>query len=718
MSHDQETYRRACNAVLLGLGTQLALSVLTALTGLYAGAVGINALFWYYLGGLPIWIILWLLYNQHRLERVEALETEQLAADDARAAALFEEAGQQLRIAQKRLDNLYKYGLNLVSLFVSLYLLAMGFVTLRSAVNEYRLVSEVEPGGFFADIAAMVRDGGAFTGNGPGTVAIVAVIIGFPAFLIARYVAGMTKVTEWRQLRGGAGYLMGNFVVTVVLIIAATAKALNIAELFPVLAVVAPGVMILLGLEMLLAVIFGFYQPRRPGVRPKPAFDSRLLGWLTHHESMGKIIGEAINYQFGFEVSDSWFYRLLARAVTPLVIVGFLVLFGLSSAVLVQPHQQAVITRLGGLHDNSVVGPGLHWKLPWPLGKAHKYEASRIHEINVGSSAEDFNRDVAVLWTTQHAGETEQYMVTAPSRVADDAEVTENLDDNASVAGELAGGLGIVKWRVAEGGLLAYSKLALSDAQHPAELLAALAERRYNLYFATHDIDSLLTVARQEAGKILREQIQADAELLDLGIEVVFAGLDAVHPPRESDVAKKFHEQIDARQEKLTLIQIAKREAIAELAQIAGSQEKALMIDSAIQEVVKLQQSLESMRLSDNYDQAKADQLAEQILLKKNEIEQLLDQAGGAAAKLIYEARAYRWEFALNERARAMRTGSLLNAYRQAPEYYMAREYLSTLAEGLKDRRKFILIGDQELPPIIRINAQTTTSNLDVLGIE
>ena len=47
MSHDQETYRRACNAVLLGLVTQLALSILTALTGLYAGAEGINALFWY-----------------------------------------------------------------------------------------------------------------------------------------------------------------------------------------------------------------------------------------------------------------------------------------------------------------------------------------------------------------------------------------------------------------------------------------------------------------------------------------------------------------------------------------------------------------------------------------------------------------------------------------------------------------------------------------------
>jgi modulator of FtsH protease HflK len=719
MSHDQETYRRARNAALLGLATQVMLAIITALTGLYAGASGINALFWYFLGGLPIWVVLWLVYNQHRLERVEALETEQLAADDARTAALFEEAGEQLQIAQKRLDRLYKYGQNFVSLIVSLYLLGLGLSLLRSAVVSYRFVGGIEAGGFFADMGAMIKAGGGFTGQSVGAVAIITVIIAFPAFLVSRYVAGMTKVKEWRQLRGGASYLMGNFVVTLGLIIAATVQALNFAEVFPVLAIAVPTVMILLGAEMLLSVIFGFYQPRRPGQRPRPAFDSRILGWLTHYESLGKIVGEAINYQFGFEVSDSWFYRLLAKAVTPLVVIGLVVLFGLSAAVLVEPHQRAVITTWGSLAEpetDSVVGPGLHWKLPWPLGRVYKYDASRIHELNVGSSAENFQRDVAILWTTQHAGESEQYMVTAPSRVIDDAETNAGSGVTDSVAGELAGGLGIIKYRIADGdqGLLDYTL----SSDEPVKLLEAMSERRLNTYFATHDIDALLTSARAGASQVLRDQIQADADSVRLGVEVVYVGLDAVHPPREGEVANKFHEQIDARQEKQTLIQEAQRVAVGELAEIAGSQDKALMIDAAIKEVVSLQQSLESMRLSKDYDQAKADQLADQIMVKKTDIERLLDDAGGAAAKLIYEARAYRWEFALNERARAMRTTSRFDAYQQAPKYYMAREYLSTLAEGLADRRKFIIIGEQELPPIIRLNAQSTSSNLDVLGIE
>jgi modulator of FtsH protease HflK len=713
MSHDQETYRRAANAALIGLATQVLLFILTSLTGLYAGAIGIRTLAWYYLGGLPIWITLWVIYNQHRLERVEALETEQLATQDAQAAALFEEAGQQLQIAQKRLDNLYKYALNTVSLLVSLYLLAVGFGMLRAAVVSYRVNYKIETPAFFSDIAGLLSAGGGFTGASAGAVAILAVVIGFLAFIVSRYLAGMTKVSEWRLLRGGAGYLVGNCVVTALLIVAAVLEALDLASLFPVLAIAAPAVMILLGAEMLLSFIFGFYQPKRPGQTPRPAFDSRILGWLTHYESLGKIVGEAINYQFGIEVSESWFYRLLANWFPRLIVAGLLILFALTSAVIVAPHQRAVITQWGRLTEHSVADPGLHWKLPWPLGKAYKYDAQRIRKLTVGSSADHFNHGVAVLWTTEHTGGDEQYMVTAPS-----TRVGEERDTVEAAAAGLAGGLGVVMYRIADDGLIEYSKLALDDKDYPAKLLKALAERRFNTYFATHDIDALLTTARAEAGEVLRGQVQADADAMNLGIEVVYFGLDTVHPPRDGDVAKKFQEQIDARQEKQTTIQEARRKAVAQLAQIAGSQEKALKIDQAIQDVVALQQSLESMRLSGNYDRASADQIADRIARKKVDIEKLMDDAGGNATKLIYEARAYRWEHALSERARAMRTASRFFAYQQGPKYYMAREYLKTLADGLADRRKFILVGDHEPTPIIRFNAETTTADISSFGME
>src|SRR5690606_10798683 len=162
-------------------------------------------------------------------------------------------------------------------------------------------------------------------------VSVVLIVLGFVAFLVARYVAGMTKVREWTLLRGGASYLMGAVLIAVLLLAGAVAAYFGNLGVLTVMALVIPGLMALLGLEIALGFVLGMYRPRRPGEINRPAFDSRVFGLLTRPESLGKIINETINYQFGFEISRSWFYRLIAKAITPLLVVGMLVLIGLTS---------------------------------------------------------------------------------------------------------------------------------------------------------------------------------------------------------------------------------------------------------------------------------------------------------------------------------------------------------------------------------------------------
>ncbi len=140
---DQQTYRRATGAALLGLGTQLFFAVLMAVLGLYAQSGALHAAAWHLFGGVPIWLTLWLLYQQHRQEREEALEAEQLAAADARAAALFDEAGHNLASARKRLDSIYRWGLNVVSITVSIYLLTAG---LALFFGHYNLIETTDQG--------------------------------------------------------------------------------------------------------------------------------------------------------------------------------------------------------------------------------------------------------------------------------------------------------------------------------------------------------------------------------------------------------------------------------------------------------------------------------------------------------------------------------------------------------------------------------------------
>ena len=58
-------------------------------------------------------------------------------------------------------------------------------------------------------------------------------------------------------------------------------------------------------------------------------------------------------------------------------------LIGMTSVVIVQPHQQAVVTNNGAFVR--IAEPGISFKTPWPFGRAEKYDVKRIHSIRLGS---------------------------------------------------------------------------------------------------------------------------------------------------------------------------------------------------------------------------------------------------------------------------------------------------------------------------------------------
>jgi Cation/multidrug efflux pump len=100
---------------------------------------------------------------------------------------------------------------------------------------------------------------------------------------------------------------------------------------------------IIIGAETLLNVVLDVYRPRKPGEDPRPGFDSRLLGLLAAPDRIAENIGEALNYQFGVEVSRTWFYLLLKRWWPGLIAVALLVAWGMTSLVVVEPHQRAMV---------------------------------------------------------------------------------------------------------------------------------------------------------------------------------------------------------------------------------------------------------------------------------------------------------------------------------------------------------------------------------------
>ena len=118
MNNDELTYRRGTTAALAGLAVQVVLCVATGLIGAWAQSPAIQAATWHIAGGIPIWIILAIIYQQHRVERTESLAAEKLATQDATSAAIFGETSDELQLARNRLDRLYAYGLPVVSFAV------------------------------------------------------------------------------------------------------------------------------------------------------------------------------------------------------------------------------------------------------------------------------------------------------------------------------------------------------------------------------------------------------------------------------------------------------------------------------------------------------------------------------------------------------------------------------------------------------------------------
>ncbi|NCX99323.1 MAG: hypothetical protein EBX35_12295, partial [Planctomycetia bacterium] len=540
MTADQITYRRGRMAALGGLAIQVALVVAMALAALWTRSPALQAAGWHLLGGLPIWIILALVYHQFEVERRETLASEKLATQDAASSVLFGDLSDELQRARQRLANLIGYGLPAVSFVVAAYLIVAGLAML----GRVRSLAASDEPGIVTTLAP---------GVSPVGLLFVAAAMAFVAFISARWVSGYTRVRAWQLLRGGASYLMSSFVLAALVLGGAIAAAiLDDTSFFRVIAVAVPAVMVLVGIEILLTGLLAAYRPKRPGEIPRPAFDSRVLGLLTAPESLGQVVGELINYQFGVEVSRSWLYRLLGRAVTPLTLLAGLVLAALSTLVIVGPDEEGVVTRFGAIRGGA---------LP-PGGK--------VLEITVSSDPIRRGRDdEAILWTTADDNLAKLGMEYFPTAL-----------DTRSAGGGLAlvAADVVVQYRVRD--LLGF----LAGSLAPREALEAITQQEAGRYFASHDLDHLLTAGRTEGGRVLEEVIQARADGLGLGLDVVGVSITALKPPG-GPVARAFHQQIGAQQERESLLQKGRRDAVVTLAKVAGSVDHARRINAAILEL-------------------------------------------------------------------------------------------------------------------------------------
>jgi modulator of FtsH protease HflK len=373
-------------------------------------------------------------------------------------------------------------------------------------------------------------------------------------FLFGRFSVTIARLENHRLLRPGANFLLlGAYVCfATALGIAGVQAEFPRADLY-----VAKGLCVLLGLmalEILIALMLEIYRPRMKGKISRPVYDSRFVGLLGQPESLFTTAAKTIDYQFGFNVSETWFFQLVKKNLLVLLLAQFAVLLLSTCVVFVDAGQQAVLERFGKPVAGGALTPGAHLKLPWPVDRAHLYRTDQIQSFDVGYTPDAQSESATVvLWSLNH-GKEDNFLVGNHEIRTVQSETGDTNDTLKAPPVSLITVSIPVQFQISN--VLAW---AYNNAD-PTNLLQDLATRAVVHYLAGVDLNEVMSQGRLEAAQTLRDQIQAAADTRQLGVKILFVGLQDIHPPMK--VAADYEKVVGAEQTKLAKILDAQADAI------------------------------------------------------------------------------------------------------------------------------------------------------------
>ncbi len=644
--------------------------------GRWSGFYAVSAVGWQSLAAAFIWLVLAIQFHQRSLAEQEKLDMNQLAREKS-SATIFQkgETAALFAAAQRRLEVLEKWFVPIFAGLIAAYEIGIGIYLFKS-----------------------VASAGDVQTRQPLVCAIVATAIAFLGFLISRYATGMSAEPRWKPLRAGGSFFLGVAVLCFVLGVALALVHFQISPLLSVINYVIPILLVILGAETALNIVFDIYRPRLAGQYSRAAFDSRLLGTINEPGGIFRSVAAAMDYQFGFQVSQTWFYKLLEQAIVPLILFSAVTLYLASCLVVVGPNEEGIVERFGQptTRDGQVrqIGPGLHLKLPWPMDIAYMHPTRQVMELHIGYEPRIDPNGVVVyerslLWGKTHYEKEHDLLVAADYVPADAREgPAEGAVPVSLVKVNMP-----VQYRIKD--LRAY----VYGHSNPGKLLEDICYRELARLASTSNVEvgdaqgnneaNLLGGGRTKAKQILTERIQRAADEQGLGVEVVFVGLQGIHPPPE--VAPGYQAVVGAVQAKQALVLAAEAERNRTLGTLAGSVPRAYRLAelaAQYQEAQRKGLSDEVKRLGEQFDTA------------------LLNESRGDIFRILSEAQSYRFRTAILAEATGKRFAGQIQAYRAAPEIYKCEQRAVVLEEALRGIRKYVVVGDPNDREVIIVDLQ------------
>lgn len=430
-----------------------------------------------------------------------------------------------------------------------------------------------------------------------------AFLLAFFLFLLGTYSAGLSRETGMKPLRAGAGYSLSSAFALLLASLALALISKGWLGSWPDAAAawLIGGWMSLQGIEMAVNLILDFYRPRLKGIEIRPAFDSRCSGLLAEPQGLFQTFAQTLDYQFGFRISETWFFHFLEKAILPLLGIQLGTLYLLTTIVVVRPGEAAIIERWGrprGMDslpscegDWSEIakkapplGPGLHLKWPWPIEIARIVSQDRISTLTIGYQAESEKeirkkaetlRKKLVTWDAEHVEGESLYLMPLVALPSHDAKEEKNPPREDSEKGErpsapllevgdvdalLLAGEFLIEYTIGSRSAANLYRFLYHTAD-PEGTLRTIAEGEITAYLAGANFWDLLSgESGERIRQALQDRIRQRVEQEKLGIEIVYLGITNLHPPA-GDVGVAFQKVIANEQERIRLLHEGEIEA-------------------------------------------------------------------------------------------------------------------------------------------------------------
>jgi membrane protease subunit HflK len=481
--------------------------------------------------GILVAAVSWFQMRLEQSERLEKLELDELARSHG-ASALFEAKDSEVFPAQRAREQFERFFIPVFTVIICL----------------------IQAGGAWLLWRWVARPGTQVPLKDPMAGLFLFFLFALLLFLLGRFSATFARLENQRLLRPSASYVLLNAFLCAAVgggIVGIQAGVLK-ADLYVALAFC--GLLAVTAVETLVALVLEIYRPRLKGKIERPLYESRLVGLLGQPEGLITTAAQAIDYQFGFKVSETWFYRFFEQALFWLIPLQLFLLLLSTSFVVIEPGEQGLLEFLGRpVAGHALLGPGAHFKWPWPISKVYRYSTEQIQTFDIGANESGEDRSKPVLWAAVHVTKEENFLVA-------NREATATGDTNSDYSTRRTPPVSLLSVSMPVQYQITDLKKWVYINEDAPSLLQDLATRETVRYLAAADVNKLMSIGRLEASRELVQRIQAAVDSRQLGARIITVALQDLHPPVK--VGKDYENVVAAQQKKEATILEARSDEI------------------------------------------------------------------------------------------------------------------------------------------------------------